>query len=361
MQASRLLVALVSLFAAGCASGLASPRAATATQFVITATLQPTATAFPATMAGTATSAPTAAPVEGMTSTQVYVRPQPAASGAPLGMIAAATTVEIRAKDLSGAWYEIVYTGAPDGSGWVASQFVNVKDKDLIPVQTGTPGAGPPGMITQQVNVRNGPGAGFDALGRLNAQDAVTLIGRDSRGAWLQIQYAGGPTGKGWVAAEFVKANQPDELPVVAQSGEVPGTAVPTEISATTTPTVAAASDQDSAIAPAADVTFSPLGAGSILYSSDLSAPVGDGADWIRFTPNEKTVTISLACTGNAPIETQLTQNATRINYSSVPACGKSALVSVTPGLPYTIKLFLSRTQGELQYVRYELTIHGAP
>jgi uncharacterized protein YraI len=296
-----------------------------------------------------------------MTSTQVYVRQQPSSSGPPLGLIAALTKVEIQAKDLSGTWYEIVYAEGPGGMGWVASQYVDVKDKDVIQVQAGTPGAGPSGVITQQVNVRTGPGAGFDALGRLNAQDVVTLTGRDADGKWLQIQYAGGPDGKGWVAAEFVQANQPNELSVVAQSSEVPATAAPTDISPTTTPTVAAPSDHDSAEAPAADVTFSPLGAGSMLYSSDLSAPVGDGEDWIRFSPYGTTVAVSLLCTGNAPMEAQLTQNGARINYASVPACGKTTLLAVSPGLPYIMKLSVKPAPSQNDYARYVLRIDGAP
>jgi uncharacterized protein YraI len=291
----------------------------------------------------------------------VYVRPQPSSSGQPLGLIAASTRVQIQAKDASGNWYEIVYAGGPGGKAWIASQYVQVKDKDMIQALAGVPDAGPSGVISEQVNVRSGPGAGFDAVGRLSANDVVTLTGRDAATIWLQIQYAGGLGGKGWVAAAFVQASQLDKLPVVAQAAEVLATAAPADIPPTPTLTLTALPDHDSADAPAADLTFSPMGAGSMIYSSDLSAPVGDGEDWIRFTPYGTTVIVTLQCTGNATPAMELTQNGQKTNAASGLGCGNTATLAVAPRFPALLKLFLNPAQGRLEYAHYVLRIDGAP
>ena len=277
-------------------------------------------------------------------------------------MIEPFTSLQVRGKDPSGNWYEIEYPQAKDGLGWVTAQYVNIQSQDAIPIVAGAAGSGPNGVITQQINVRSAPGTDSSSLGTLNARDVVALVGRDSEGFWLQIQYPAGPEGKGWVAAGYVQADGLDQLPIVGQSGQVVGTRTPTGNPPTAMPTPGVATaDNDSAQAPAADVTFSPDGTGSFIYSSDLSAPAGDSEDWIKFTPYGTRLSARLDCRGTANLHLELTQGGTLKADLDLPACGASRILTLSAQQPYLIQLSLNASQGQQAFVHYVLTLESLP
>jgi uncharacterized protein YraI len=76
------------------------------------------------------------------------------------------------------------------------------------------------GTLTIKVNVRSGPGTGYDSLGQLEAGEKIQIIARDSQGTWYLILYPAAPQGRAWVAAQYVTV--------------APGTTVP--LDATPTP-----------------------------------------------------------------------------------------------------------------------------
>ena len=55
----------------------------------------------------------------------------------------------------------------------------------------------------------------YDSLGVLSPNDVVFITGKDPSGAWMQIEFANAPDGKGWVASEFLKVDNLDSLPVI--------------------------------------------------------------------------------------------------------------------------------------------------
>jgi len=364
-------IAVFALFASGCVLHLASPDVGTPTIFIITLTLPPT-TPPPATQtAQPATAAPTSAPIEGTTSAKVNVRGQPSTAGTTLGMIDPFAKVQIIGKDPNGNWYQIVFAQASDGKGWVTAQYVEVKNKDAIKVvgaasaPTSANGSGSSsgasGVIIQQVNVRSGPGTEFNSLGTLNPKDVVTLTGKDADGIWLQIAFANGPDGKGWVTAAYVQANGTENLPIIAGSGVV-GTGTPTSIPPSITPTlVAAFQDGDSAQAPAVKVVFSPTGTRSIIYSSDVSAPNGDAEDWIQFTPYNAGVFASLTCAGNGTLSVELWQNDASLQNWGGLSCGESKVLNVNAGQSYLMRLVAHSINGGLEYTRYTLNLSTIP
>ena len=148
-------------------------------------------------MVGTAT----ATPIAGTTTTQVNVRQEPLASGRVLGTLAASATVQIHGRDPASNWYLIAYEAGNDGVGWVSAQYVRVADAAAVPIVSG----GPLASVRDQINVRSGPGTRFDAVGMLSPRDVVTLTGKDTGGAWLEIAFPAGPNGKAWVAASFLE------------------------------------------------------------------------------------------------------------------------------------------------------------
>lgn len=72
------------------------------------------------------------------------------------------------------------------------------------------------GTLTIQVNVRAGPGTSYDSLGLLSEGVAVQVFARDAGTKWYQIAYPSGPTGRGWVAAQYVTLAAEAEIPVDA-------------------------------------------------------------------------------------------------------------------------------------------------
>jgi len=214
----------------------------------------------------------------------------------------------------------------------------------------------------QQINVRSGPGTDFASLGTLNPKDVVPLTGRDSSGTWLQIEYASGPGSRGWISAGYVQASGIDGLPIVAESGQVVGTRTATGVPPTPTATLApAADDHDTADAPAVKAVFSPAGAGALMYSSDLSAPKGDPADWIAFTPYQSTVTIKLQCVGSSEVEVDLSLGNRVVADWGGLSCGNSHVAMLSPGKQYVLKLSTVDAGGQPAYVRYTVHIQGWP
>jgi uncharacterized protein YraI len=217
--------------------------------------------------------------------------------------------------------------------------------------------------VREQIFVRTGPGTGFETVGTQSARDVVQLIGRDVAGTWLQIEFANGPEGKGWVAASFLEAAQLDVLPIVAESGEVLGTATPTGTVPVSTPTVAAArEDDDSAERPSVDVSFSPSGIGSVLYEGEVSAPDGDMVDWVRLQPYRSEVTFRIECAGNSTLSLQLHRDGRVVESGTSLACGREMLMNLEPGgPPYTLRISSNAVGGTLVLIRYRLRIANSP
>src|SRR5262245_50101870 len=203
-----LLILLLS--STSCGARADETAAATSTAEVDTPTPAPTNPSPPSDTPLPAPVQPTAVPVEGTTSTQVNVRAEPSTAASVLGIIPANTKVEITGKDPAGNWWQILYPQSQAGKGWVTSQYVTTTNGTTVPVlgdnHSTDPGSGNVAIVQQQINVRSGPGTGFNSVGIVNARDVLRLVGKDANGAWLQIEFPSGPEGKGWVNAAFVQS-----------------------------------------------------------------------------------------------------------------------------------------------------------
>lgn len=309
---------------------------------------------------------PTPTPVDGATLTRVNVRAEPSTTGSVLGMIPAETRVEITGQDPGGNWWQINYPQGADGKGWVAAQYVTAPNEAEIPIVGGDatdPSHGNVAVVQQQLNVRSGPGTDFNSLGTLNAQDVVSLTGKDSNGAWLQIEFpaGAGPEGKGWINAAFVQAQGVENLPIITETGQIVGTGTPTSIPPTPTATILPArDDHDSATAPAASTIFEPTGTQILIYNGDLSSPQGDTDDWIAFRPYGPSVFISLECEGENSVKIQMTENTSPVEAAL--ECGDTKKeISVDSGSNYLVHLQAVSSVDRLQYTRYILTIKSRP
>jgi uncharacterized protein YraI len=309
-----------------------------------------------------ATLAPTIVPLDGVTTTQVNVRLEPSTASNVLGMIPAEMRVEITGKDPGGLWWQINYLhpDAIEGKGWVTAQYITTGDTSQVPVIGGTEAdrtSGNIAIIQQQINVRSGPGTEFNSLGTVNPQDVLPLTGKDRNGTWLQIEFAAGPEGKGWITAAFVQAQGVENLPIIGESGLVIGTGTPTGIPPTPTPTLVPAwEDGDSPDSPIARVIFEPDGTQSFLYNGDLSAPQGDLEDWIAFEHYGESVFASLECDGSNALEIQLLENGLPLE-THMECDAPMQEFDINAGSKYLLHLKAASSATGLQYTNYILTL----
>jgi len=359
-----LLSILITLFlTTGCQVQSSDTSTATGAPFILIATFPVTFTPMPTGTPLPPPPQPTVVPVEGISSTQINVRSEPSTVANVLGIIPPNAKVEIVGKDPAGNWWQILYAQGVDGKGWVTAQYVIAAGTPQVPVVGGDgadPNNGNVAIIQQQINVRSGPGTGFNSLGTLNAQDVVNVTGKDANGTWLQIAFTAGPDGKGWVNAAFVQANRMDNLPIITEAGEVVGTGTPTGIPFTPTPTVLPAwPDNDSSTNPIISVTFEPAGTHALIYNGDVSAPGGDTQDWIQFTPYSRAILLEVTCTGS-DLNIELIPNGLTIPQSEGIRCGSKIVIRTEPNLPIKVH-FSAQPNGALKYTSYTIHIETIP
>jgi uncharacterized protein YraI len=347
----------LAIFCAGCSFQVDVVEAPTPMSVIATVTLFPSATPPPTLTALPLPPASTAVPVDGTTSTQVNVRAEPNTASDVLGVIPANSPVQIVGKDPGENWWQILFSQGAGGRGWVAAEFIATTGGATVPVAGGAAEGGA-GIIQQQINVRSGPGTNFNSLGTMNAQDVVTVIGRDANGAWLQIHFSAGPDGKGWVNAAFVEVDGVESLPIVGETGQLIGTGTPENTAVATLPTIAPAPlDNDSAVAPAVNVTLTLNGTSSFQFSSDVSSPAGDAEDWVQFKTYSVNTKLELACEGSESYVAELLLNN---SVAMSLACGKIILFLTDPNAVYAVH-FVSSPTGGLEYTKYVLRVEALP
>ncbi|MBU4457047.1 MAG: SH3 domain-containing protein [Nanoarchaeota archaeon] len=364
----NILVGVLMLMAAACSP--LPPSDASATPTLTSPTPAPSQTPLP-----TATPIPpsptaTFTPIEGQVIAQINVRSGPNVSYSSLGILESGGTIQILGRDQSGDWYVIAYPSGAQGRGWVTVVYVQAGDTaglPLVEIQDSDPAV--TGKATQQLNVRSGPGTDYNVLGMIQPDTVMLLTGKNENATWLQIEYTGGPGGRGWVTAAYVQVNDSASLPVLNASGTpvTPDASGPTSVPVTPTPTIAPASaDGDSSAAPAARVAFSPSGTRQFSYSSDLSSPQGDAEDWVEFTPyaslagSPARVLLSLVCDGNGNLEVELWQNGAALKDWGGLVCGdRDELLELAAGQAYQFRLRAATGEG-LRYVRYTLTVRNS-
>lgn len=362
MKRSSVAFMLLAVFGSGCDVQVHQLTTTPAVSVLLTSTLPAPSTQVPSETPLPSPPQPTAPPVEGVTSTQINVRAEPSTAGNVLGTIPANTRLEIVGKDPGENWWQINYPQGQgvDGKGWVSAQYVTTAARPEVPTIGGAAtgaSSGNVAIVQQQINVRSGPGTSFNSLGTLNPQDVLSLTGKDPNGAWLQIEFAAGPEGKGWVNAAFVRAQGVENLPIVTEAGLVVGTGTPTVVPATPTATVVPAqTDNDSRDAPIVSVVFEPEGTQSFIYNGGVSTPEGDSQDWIAFKPDGPFVFISLDCHGNDSLQIEVAEDS--VPVSMQVACGdQMKKIAVKAGSNYVIHLQATPSAGGLQTIDYILTI----
>jgi uncharacterized protein YraI len=330
----------------------------------------PTASLSPTDTPTLPTFTPTLALISGTLTTQVNVRSGPGTTYESLGLLDKDEAVQVNLQNEAGTWYRILYPAAPDGFGWVAAQYVTLPQGAEVPREvTPTPG-GPTGRVLIRLNVRSGPGTTFETLGMLEADTIVVLVAKNTTASWFQIEYPSGSDERGWVTAQYIQTNYSADLPVVDEFGQPvsTGTPGPTLVPMTPTPTIGpAVEDGDSSTNPAVSILFSSGGTRKFIYSSQVSVPGGDAADWVEFIPfaslpgADARLSLTLTCAGNGALEVELWQASAPLPDWGRLECGdRDRVLTLPAGTAY--QFLLSAASGDgLQFVQYSLTVENLP
>jgi len=358
---------------AACAAPTAAPTLETATATLTsrppTETRTPTQTPEPPTPTPTATTVP----VDGLLIAQVYARMGPGTNFDEIGLIGHSKIVQLVGQDITGEWYQILYADSPTGLGWIVAQYVQAAGAQELPIidlQTASGSRAVTAQVILRLNIRAGPGLSYAVYGMVDPPATLILTGKTELGNWIQVEFDESPTGYGWVAVAYIQLTEQADLPILDEFGTpvpVPS-AGPTEIPVTPSPTTGPAFwDNDSASAPGARVIFSPLGTRTLTYTSDVSVPQGDPADWLEFTPygsqggGTAILHASLACSGNGTLELSLSRDGVDVlGWGSLRCGGQDAVLQLPAGQAYLLHIRPAAGDG-LQFVHYSLDIRNLP
>lgn len=320
----------------------------TNTPSFVTATLPPTSVPAQATQTLTLLSTdlvPTVItnPVEGTTTTQINVRAETTTASQSLGVIPAFTNIQIIGKESSGNWYKIIYN---ELTGWVRAEFVQVESSDnisIVEIESGG-GSGRSGVVISGINVRSGAGTEFESIGVLIPKDVVIILGKNSSGSWMQINFQGNI---GWVASEFLQIENIEQISVieVAQNTSVPPVINETPIAIAQI----ANTDNDSIQNPFAKLFFEENKVFEI--TGEVSAPQGDNEDWVEFSSASSKILIEGSCSMTG-LQVELWQAGEMLeSFSSI--CENNFVINVSENESYTFRIFTS----EISFIKYSFKI----
>ena len=345
MYFKKLFIFFIVILCAGCGS-VEIESSTTSTPNFVTATLpatsapQPTQTLLPPSLM------PTNQPIEATTTTQVNVRAETNTASESFGVIAAFSKIQVLGQESSGNWFKIIYL---ESVGWARAEFVQVDSSVEIPVveiESGNESVRS-AVVISGINVRSGPGTEHDSIGVLTQKDVVVVTGKDSSGAWMQINFAGDT---GWVASEFLQIQNIEEIPVI---GVAENTQVAPVINET--PIVLAQialQDNDSLQSPLAKTSFT---ANEIFQvTGDVSSPQGDFEDWVEFSAFTADVLIETSCSNNS-LQIEVWQAGNSLEHFQSP-CNSKTFLNLLPNESYTLRIFQPVTN-EASYTSYTLKI----
>jgi uncharacterized protein YraI len=181
-----------------------------------------------------------------------YIRSGPANNYPAYGIAQAGSTGLVIGKSEDGQWWTVRLNpqNVGAGYGWVSAQYVTtantanvqtIQNPDTYTVATPPPpssSGAATGTATEYLNVRSGPGTNYPVLVVAPPGSTGEITGRTSDSQWWQVKVATqySSTGAGWVSAQFVIAQNANNVPVVAAPPAPPTVAAvpPTSISGCT-------------------------------------------------------------------------------------------------------------------------------
>jgi heat shock protein HslJ/uncharacterized protein YraI len=146
------------------------------------------------------------------------------------GVAPTGSRAELIGESEDGEWWAVRMPTslASDGIGWVPKVFTLVVNVTSVPVirtpelprniTPSAPASGAPSLVTREpLNVRSGPGNAYPSLGMVPIGTVLAVVGvsPDREHFVVNVPTTITPSGQGWVAARFVRAENVSNVPVV--------------------------------------------------------------------------------------------------------------------------------------------------
>ena len=160
-----------------------------------------------------------------------YIRSGPASNFPAYGIAQAGSTGLVIGKSEDGQWWVVRLNpqNVGVGYGWVSAQFVTtantanvqtIQNPDTFTVATPPPpssSGAATGTATEYLNIRSGPGTNYPVLVVAPPGSQGEITGKSSDGQWWQVKVSTtySSTGAGWASAQFVIAENTDNVPIV--------------------------------------------------------------------------------------------------------------------------------------------------
>jgi uncharacterized protein YraI len=307
-----------------------------------------------------------------------------------VGKLTQDTTVTVQASNSAGDWWLVCCVPGSEASGWVSAAFIvpgfSAEQAAALPVSdsavatepltatvtttattvattttaataTPVPGSLPGTVAGVNLNVRQGPGTDNPVVGKLRANDPVSVLGRNAAGDWLYICCAGTPLVNGWVSAEFITpafaAGELEEVsatagattPAAGETGEAAAAASGLSVEIAQQPPFAVQGREVALVYTVSNNGSADLA--DVVLSSELPGPltlVGVTAAGGEVTQQEApSVTItwpalaageSATATVRVRVAADVPNGTTFANLATVTAGGESATNGITIGMP---------------------------
>jgi hypothetical protein len=162
-------------------------------------------------------------------------------------------------------WFKL-FMGVVAGTSLGVALLLSPEQAEAIQASSTPTGIFITVTYTEPMNVRNGPGTFYDIIGQIFPGDVFPAVGISPGREWIQISYAQGPGGLGWVYSSYVSISG-GELQIV----EPPPTPAPL-ITNTVDPTLAAAFNLQPT--PSRMPTFTPPPPLAVPQFIEKAAPV---------------------------------------------------------------------------------------
>ncbi len=139
---------------------------------------------------------------------RLNVRSGPGAGHYAIGSVAGGTKLPVISYASDRLWYQVT---SPFGTGWVNSYYtvkrgnysgISMFGQETVAVAPVEVAPGTPHLVinTHRLNVRSGPGVGFDVIGSVSGGAKLPVVQLGADNLWHQVT---SPFGTGWVNSSF--------------------------------------------------------------------------------------------------------------------------------------------------------------
>ncbi len=206
----------------------------------------------------------------------VNIRKGPGLNFELVGRLDEGDSLPVVGQNQDGTWWQVEFEDGENGLAWVAAAVVNFTGNpadvpsiqpDAIPTAVVTPT--PTVAVVQgsvkaidPINVRSEPSLEGIIVGGLYPGDSADVLAVSDDDAWWLIDFADGPDGLAWVAAEFVEFEGDKLVVPIFGQGTVTPTPLPTNTpTATALPPTPTPLDFPPTFAPTATSVYQPTSA----------------------------------------------------------------------------------------------------